>query len=527
MVTVRLPGSRGAPTTLIVIATAIALALFLPFVFLVMQASHAGWNDVSRLLFRHLTVVLLGNTIQLAVLVSAICAVTGTLAAWVVERTDFPLRNVWAVLVVLPVAIPDFVVGYAWHSVAPAVRGLWGATLVMSLALYPLVYLPVAAALRRADPAQEEVARSLGYGPVATFVKVTIRQVWPAITGGCLVVCLALLAEYGAFEIVGFQTFTTTIFAEWTSGLGEDVASALALVLVLLGLIVLAGEAISSRTRAPAVAGIGQWPRRRHLAPGWRVVSTVGLAGLAALGLGVPIGVLAYWMASSHSSTLPGESVWSALQSTATYSSGAALIATFAALPVALLAVRYRSPGSVVLERSTFLVQALPGLVIALTLVFFSERYIPSAYQTGPLLVIAYSILFFPLALICVRASVAQAPRRLEEVARSLGKPPWRVLLRVTLPLVAPGLAAGFCLVFLSAVTELTATLILVPFGVQTLATQFWAFQTETSYGAAAPYALVIVALAAVPSYLLTRWFDRRPAGLPARPADEVVQVLR
>ena len=291
---VRLRGARSAPTGLIVLATAIAVGLILPFVFLVMQAAHAGWSDVSRLLFRHLTVVLLGNTIELAVLVGAICAVTGTLAAWIIERTELPLRNLWAVLVVLPVAIPDFVVGYAWHSVAPAVRGLFGATLVMSLALYPLVYLPVAAALRRADPAQEEVSRSLGYGPVATFFKVTLRQVWPAVTGGCLVVVLALLAEYGAFEIVGFQTFTTTIFTEYTSGVGEDVASALALVLVFIGIIVLVGEGISTaHSRLGTVGRTAHPPRRRRLAPVPRAASFLGVAGLAALGLGVPIGILA------------------------------------------------------------------------------------------------------------------------------------------------------------------------------------------------------------------------------------------
>ena len=169
-----------------------------------------------------------------------------------------------------------------------------------------------------------------------------------------------------------------------------------------------------------------------------------------------------------------------------------------------------------ILERSTFLVQSLPGIVIGLALVYFATHYAQRLYQTGPLLVAAYAILFFPLALVCVRASVAQAPKRLEEVARSLGQSPLRVLARVTLPLVAPGLAAGFCLVFLSAVTELTATLLLVPTGVRTLATQFWRYQLEGSYGAAAPYAVVMVALAVAPSYVLTRWFDRRPAEMHA-----------
>jgi iron(III) transport system permease protein len=125
---------------------------------------------------------------------------------------------------------------------------------------------------------------------------------------------------------------------------------------------------------------------------------------------------------------------------------------------------------------------------------------------------VAYSILFFPLALVGVKASVAHAPVSLEDVGRSLGQRRLAVLWRVTLPLVGPGLAAAFCLVFLAAVTELTATLILVPTGVQTLSTQFWAYQQNLSYGQAAPFALVIMAIAAVPSYVLGRFFDRLPA---------------
>ena len=149
-------------------------------------------------------------------------------------------------------------VGYTWHSIAPAVQGLAGATLVMTLGLYPLVYIPVAAALRRADRTEEEVARSLGLGPVATFVRVTLRQVRPALTGGCLVVCLALLAEYGAFEIVHFHTFTTTIFAEL--GVGDlAAASGLSIVLVLIGLVVLAGEAaVNTRGRLSRAGGPGR-----------------------------------------------------------------------------------------------------------------------------------------------------------------------------------------------------------------------------------------------------------------------------
>src|SRR6185437_14298998 len=131
--------------------------------------------------------------------------------------------------------------------------------------------------------------------------------------------------------------------------------------------------------------------------------------------------------------------------------------------------------------------------------------------------------------LVCVRASAAQLSPRLGEVGRSLGRPPLAVFARVTLPLILPGIAAGLCIVFLSAVTELTATLVLVPTGVQTLATQFWAYQTNTAYGAAAPYAVAIVALAAAPNLLLASWFARSAgspgAGWRRRPARDRVEL--
>src|SRR6516165_5502879 len=286
-----LPGRRRTPRTLVGASVLIAAGLLLPVVFLVLQAGHAGWHDVFRLLFRRLTRVLLVNTIELSLGVSAACAVLGTAAALLVERTNLPGRRMWAVLVVLPVAIPDFVVGYTWHSIAPGVSGLAGAILVMTLAVYPLVYIPVAAALRRADPSEEEVARSLGLGPLATFVRVTLRQIRPALTGGCLVVCLALLAEYGAFEIVRFQTFTTTIFAE-LSAFNLPAASGLSLVLVLIGMAVLAGEAgVSTRGRISRASGQAARIRRRYRLRGIRLVGALaGMLVLAGAGLGVHVG---------------------------------------------------------------------------------------------------------------------------------------------------------------------------------------------------------------------------------------------
>jgi iron(III) transport system permease protein len=499
------------------LSVAVAVLVLLPLVFLILQAGQAGWGEVRTLLFRRLTWELLRNTVELAVLVTAACTTIGVAAAWVVERTNVPLRRVWAVLLVLPFAIPDFVTGYAWSSIFPSVHGLWGAVLVMTLGLYPLVFLPAAAALRGADPAQEEVARSLGHGRVHTFFRVTLPSLRPALLGGGLVVCLTLFAEFGAFEILRFQTFTTTIFTEFQIGFNGPAASALSLALVALGLVALGAEGLlgsgrGGRGRVSAASRqVSRMPMRRRLGR-WTAPVFVALTALAALALGLPAAALTYWMTQSHATTLPGVSMVAAAAHTAAYSAAAAALATILALPVALYTVRRGGRVAAILQRSTLVVQALPGLVIALAAVFYAIHYAPWVYQTPELLVVAYAILFYPLAFVAVRASVVLAPPRLDEVARSLGRRPAAVLARVTIPLIAPGLAAACCLVFLTAVTELTATLILVPTGVETLATQFWAYQHDASYGAAAPYAVALVAIAAIPSYLIGRWFDRLPS---------------
>jgi iron(III) transport system permease protein len=505
---------RRRPRLLVGASVVVAAVLVLPLVFLIWQAGQLGWGPLSSLLFRQLTATLLWNTVKLCVAVTAASAVIGTAAAWCTERTDLPGRRLWVVLVVIPVAIPDFVVSFGWVSIDPSLHGFLGATLVMTLAVYPLVYLPVAASFRGADPGQEEVARSLGLGRVATFWRVTLAQARTALFGGCLLVSLALLAEYGAFEILRYQTFTTEIFTEFQDGFNPAAACGLSLVLVLLGLVLLTADGFGRSSGRTSRSG----PQAVRVRPPHRlgratVPVLVGFLLLSLLALGVPIGALIYWLVQGGRTTLPAAaSLSSAAAHSIGYSAAAAALTTVAAVPVALLSVRHPGRSTMALERSTFLVLALPGIVIALALVFFSERYIPRLYQHGPLLIVAYAILFFPLALVAVRASVAQAPIGLEEVARALGCKPWTVLWRVTFPLVAPGLAAAFCLVFLSAVTELTSTLILIPTGAQTLATQFWTYTTGQSFGAAAPYAGLMVVIAVIPSYLLGRWFNRLPA---------------
>ncbi|MDP9116848.1 MAG: iron ABC transporter permease [Actinomycetota bacterium] len=508
------PRLTRRPLAMVYLLTiAVAGALLLPELFLLLQARDVGWPELHRVLFRSLTVELLKNTVLLAAIVTGATAILGTAAAWLIERTDLPLRRLWAVVIVMPVAVPDFVIGYAWHSLSPTFIGLKAAAFVMALDLYPLIYLPVAAALRRTDPALEETAHALGLGPWRTFRRVIFPQIRPALLGGSMVVMLALLAEYGAFEILNFRTFTTEIFTELQ--VDRSAAAALSLLLVVLGIVVLVGESLAGgRGRASRTGPQAARPPVRRRLGKTTVPALIGLTVLMTLAIGVPIGTLVYWLSTSQHTTLPASTtLLSATLATARYAGAAAGMATIAAIPVGLLAAQRRGRVGRALERSTYLIQSVPGVVIALSLVFFAVRYAFSLYQTSELLIIAYALLFFPLALVCVRASAVQASPRLAEMGRSLGYRPIRVFFKVTLPIISPGVLAAFSLVFLSAVTELTATLVLVPTGVHTLATQFWAYQTNTAYGAAAPYAGAIVAISVIPSLVLGTWFSRRKGG--------------
>jgi iron(III) transport system permease protein len=505
------------PVAVLAISCLVAAVLALPLVFLLIEAQGAGASEVAHLIFRPLTGTLLWNTVRLTVVVTAACAVIGTAAAWCVERTDLPGRRAWAVLVVVPLAIPDFVVSFGWNSLWTWAHGFRGAVIVMTLAVYPLVYLPVAASLRSADPGQEEVARSLGSSRVKTFLRITLGQAKGAIAGGCLLVALVLLAEYGAFEIVGYQTFTTEIFTEF-NGYSLAASCALSLVLVLLSLLVLAGEGLlRSRGRISRAGPMTQriTPPQRLGRARWPVLAL--FAALAVLALGVPVASTVYWMVDGLPPALSGGANVSLLDAaghTALYGGSAAALATIMAFPVALLAIRHTGRMRHFLERSTYLVLGMPGVVIAFALSYFTERYAAGfGYGTSMLLIACYAIMFFPLALVGVKASLARAPVSLDEVARSLGQRRLAVLLRVTVRLAGPGLVAAFCLVFLSAVTELTATLLLIPTGTQTLATQFWAYESNLSYSQAAPFALVMILVAAVPSYVLGRFFNRSAVG--------------
>ncbi|MFJ9367119.1 ABC transporter permease [Nocardia sp. NPDC101769] len=484
-----------------VVAGLITLLVISPLIFVVLQAYHSGWRAVHRLLGRPLMATLLWHTLSLAVVVTLITALIGFAAAWLVERTDLPGKRWWTVVLTMPLAVPEFVHGYCWVSLFPSVHGFWGAVLIES-ALYPLVFLPVAAVLRRGDGSAEEVARSLGHGPIATMWRVTLPLTRPALAGGALLVSLYLLGEYGAFAMVRFTTFATAIYTQYATAFDTASASMLTLVLIGLALLVVTAEArVGRRGRIVTTGTTGR--ACPPIALGWATIPVIlGLLSVTAITLGVPIFALGYWLVRGNSSTLPPASIWAQTMTTVGYALTAAVTATVAAVPVALYAWRRDTRLARGIERAAYLTRALPGIAVALAVVYFGIRYAQPLYQQPPMLVAGYVVLFFPLALTAVRASLAQVPPGVEEVARSLGTRWWMVLGRVTLPLIAPGLGAAFAMVALTATTELTATLLLRPTGTQTLATQFWVYTSGLAWGAAAPYAVVMTALS-IPAVLM------------------------
>ncbi len=498
---------------MVVAAVLVALLALVPLFFVIGYTVDLGWAQTGELVFRARVGELLWNTTRLTLASMAICAVLGTGAAWLIERTDLPGRRVWTVLLVAPLAIPAFVTGYAWISVTRALDGYWGALLVVTLSYFPLVYLPVTASLRGLDPALEETARSLGLTPAAIFFRVVLPQLRVALYGGLLLVGVHLLAEFGALQLLRFPTFTTAIYDQFQSSFNGPAANVLAGVLATCCLVLLLAELSLRGGARYGRLGSGAARPPSPIALGRRAGPAIAaLSVLCVLALLVPLGTLLRWLLVGSSTAFPWAALASAAGTTLALASVAAIGTVALALSLGWLSERHGSRLGAVLERATYFGSAMPGIVVALALITVSIRLVPALYQTLPLLIVAYAILFLPRAVVNVRSALSQAPALYDDVARSLGVRPAARWRRVTLPLIAPGLGAGAALVFLAVSTELTATLLLAPTGTRTLATGFWSLSSSLQYGAAAPYAALMVILSAPATYLLTRHARRSRA---------------
>lgn len=522
-------------STLLAIAASfvVVLVLIVP-AYLLLRAAGAGAATVETLLSAR-TWATLGNTLLLAGAVTLSSAVIALPLAWLTTATDLPLRRLWSVLAALPLVVPSYVAAYLYVSLLsprgivqgwleplgvdrlPPIYGFGGAWLVLTLIAYPFTYLAVRAALQRLDPSLVEAARSLGLSPRRAFWRVTVPTLWPALAAGSLLVALYCLRDFGAVNLLQFSTFTRVIYNRYqVYRLDEAAAMALLLVALTAVLLLLDARGRGRGRYARLSAGCARVRPPTRLGR-WTVPALLFVGLIVFLALVVPAGGLVYWLWRGLNQDWlvrdlgPAQSnvaAWAELARPAWHSLAASLAAgvlTVAlALPISVLAARQPGRLAHVLERLTYTAAALPGIVVALAFVFIGANYAPGLYQTLPMLLAAYVVLFLPQAVGAERSALLQVSPRLEEAGRSLGARPWQVFGRVTLPLVRPGLTAAAAMVFLTAMKELPATLILSPIGFETLAAQVWSNIGEAFFARAAAPTLLLILLSSVPLALLT-----------------------
>ena len=517
------------PAAVWVPSFAVAAAMALPVAYLALRALGAGMDAVSMLLRFH-TVETLLRTVALVGVVTVASVAIAVPYAWLTTRTDLPLRRMWSVLAFLPLVLPSYVAGFLVVTALgprgllqqmlaplgverlPEIYGFPGAAITLTLLSYPYVLLSVRSALAGIDPALEEASRSMGRSSLETIRRVTIPLLQPSIMSGALLVALYTVSDFGAVSLLRYETFTWSIYTQYEAGFDRASAAALSLVLVALAVGILYLEsrvrgrgryyrsaAGSQRTSAPVRLRRWRWPALALC------TSMVGVALVA------PLGVLAYWLTRGVAAGEPFLLLWGAARNSLYASGLAAVVIVAAGFPVALLIVRYSGRMASLVERMTYTGFALPGIVIALALVFFGAALATPLYQTMGMLVLAYLVLFLAPAVGALRASLLQVSPRLEEAGRSMGRGPVRVFTSVTLPLVRPGALAGAALVFLLVMKELPATLILSPIGFKTLATSVWSAASEAYFAQAAAPALLLIGVSAVPMVVLTlRGWGRR-----------------
>lgn len=489
------------------------------------------------------------NTLLLLLQVGAGTLVLGTALAWLVVSYRFPGRAVFEWALMLPLAMPPYVIGFAflglfdftgpvqtalrlWLGAGagfPDLRSSWGVALVMTLVFYPYVYLLARAAFREQGAATLETARSLGHSPLRAFVEVALPMARPSLVAGVALAMMEALADFGTVAIFGYRTLTEAIYRVWHGMFDRTAATQIASLLLLVALAVLTLER-AARGRARFTQsqrrGPGLTPRRLV---GWRALAATAACALV-LGVAVllPVGQLGAWALAAGGARAESP-LAPALANTLVLAGTAAV--TTAALALGLTYASRLHPTRLVRAAGRFasMGYALPGAVIAVgvlgpmawidhTLGWLMERALRQPIDlilTGSAagLVFAYVVRFLAPSFQTLEAGLAKIPPSLDEASRSLGLGLGSTLRRVHVPLLRRGLLTALILVFVETMKELPATLLLRPLGLNTLAIEVWQQTSESMWAEAAVPALAIVAGGLVPVLLAIRFSGGWRAG--------------
>ena len=459
------------------------------------------------------------NSVGLMLSVTALSVLIGVPLAVVTTRTDLPYARFWTVVAALPLVIPSYIGAIAFVSAfgsggelaslvgvtVPDVRGLGGAVGIITLYTYPYVFLTTRAALVSMDRSLVDAARTLNHGPVATFRRVTMPTIRPGIAAGALLTALYAVSDFGTPAFMQASVFTSKIFLEfgdYTTPVGY--AALLALQLVAIVAVVLVIEAGIGRD-ADASGGTATTRGAQIRLGGWKWPAMGAIATIGVVTIVVPIAVFTSWLFRSAGSPIPALEFESAIAVNSVSLAGlAALVACVIALPIAYYAGRTNSVFARILERTSYVGFAVPGVVVGLALVVVGTRTVPAVYREGVwLLVFGYVVRFLPQAVGTVRSSVLQLDDETIEAARTLDAGPIETFRRITLPLLAPGMVAGAVLVFLTTMKELPMTLMLQPIGMDTLVIAVWQAHKALAYRYAAVPALLLVVISAATMLVL------------------------
>lgn len=498
--------------------------MLLPMAYLVLRALEADTATLGEIVFRARNLMLLVNTLLLTFSVLAVVTVIALPLAWLVVRSDLRHKRLLSIVSVLPLAIPGYVMAYALIGMSgyygfanhffgirlPRPEGLAGATLALSLYTFPYLFLNLRSALLGLDPALEETARSLGHSRWGAFRQVVLPHLIPAIMSGWLIIGLYVLGDFGVIALMRYEVFSYAIFTQYSGAFDRIYAAWLSLMLLAVTLTFVLGEAALTRRRRHARTGTGVQRRAAPVPLGqWRPLAWLFLGLVFIASLGLPTLVLIHWMTLAASNVdfiaLMGE-LWRAFGRTAAVAAPSALLAAVLALPVVYLVVRFPSRFSTVIERLVYLGYAIPPLTFGLAMVFFALRSAPFLYQSLALLIFACSMTFLALPVGPLRTALLQIGTRPEEVARSLGDPPFRAFRRTVLPLLRAPIVAGALLVFIVVVKELPITFLLAPAGYTTLAMTVFSRTSEGMMAEAAPFAAAIVLFSSLFVGLILRY---------------------
>jgi iron(III) transport system permease protein len=463
------------------------------------------------------TLGILVNSVVLVGVVTAGSILVGVPLAILTVQTDLPFRRFWTVVAALPLVVPSYIGAFAFVSAfgprgvlqgilaplgveqLPAIYGLPGAALVLTLFTYPYVYLTTRASLLSFDGTVVEAARTLGHDRWSAFRRVTLPQIAPGIAAGSLLTALYTLADFGTPQIMRYDVFTRIIYVEYINQ-NRGFAALLSVCLLGVTLLILYGESRLSASAEGAHVSSGDARAGRIELGRWTWPALLFCGLVATLGLAVPLGILVMWLFRDSPAYAQGgiPFEWSYAWNSLSVAAAAAVVAVLVALPIAYLAARGDSRLARLPERALYVGYAMPGLVLGLSLVFFGLKYVNALYQTVAILVFAYVVRFLPQAVGILQSSFLQVDPEHTEAARSMGDSPFRSFLRVVFPQVTPGVLAGAALVFLTTMKELPATLLLRPFGFETFVTYIWQVQEAGYYGQAAVPALVLVGVSAL-----------------------------